>query len=540
MWLSHISTEQKETNSYVVKFAVDANSGRGSRFASVTFREKDGSLEHSIRVTQAAYYIGTRQEISAYRYLFTDDIYSQLRSDVTLDTINAIENLFIRRLATQLYEGNYPREFRVQSFRSYPHPDVQREQNGTSPWNLLDNATGIIVPTGDFVLFVGDIPQGQTVSLRIVDFFNTAGSQAYTNSTRQLTSGFNNILMNNSRGLAYIMYHTDDTLPQQPVDIHFVFGEINGYFDVTKHTKADWDRLINQANPNEHFDILGNYAHIVFPVVDFKTHTACPIRLMEVYDSIVWLQLEHTGLVKYGRTKKNRNLFEVSYNPSVYMAARSYVTVFHKNEMHHMCNVNNLRQGWGQPHEVGHMLQIPAFRWGGMTEVSVNVGSMLVQREFGVSSRLSYQRARQNIIDNRRPHAAWIDNEGVTRGNDVFEKLVPLWQLELYFAQAQGMKDFYPDLYERLRAFKRGERTDGEFQVNFVRMASDVAKRNLTEFFEAWGFLTPVDVEIDDYGARHINVTQAMIDEVKTHLLQYPKPAHTIQGIECGNWQSFR
>jgi hypothetical protein len=511
-----------------VKFAVDANSGRGSRFASVTFREKDGSLEHSVRVTQVAYHIGTRQEISAYRYLFTDDIYSQLRSGVTLDTINAIENLFIKRLATQLYAGNYPKEFRVQSFRSYPHPDVQRYENGTRPWNLLDNATGIIASPGDFVVFVGDIPQGQTVSLRIVDFFNTTGSP-HAKNTQPLISGFNTISVHD-RGLVYVMYHTDDTLPRQPVDIHFASGEVNGYFDVKKHTNADWNRLINQANPNEHFDILGNYAHIVFPVADFRRYTTNVVRLMEVYDSIVWLQLEHTGLVKYGRTKKNRNLFEVSYNPGVYMAAGNYLTNYHKQMMDFMCDWDKLRHGsvWGPAHEVGHMLQIQPFNWPGMEETTVNIGTLHVQSSFGNRSGMvsngTYSRARRTIIEGKIAY----------NNADLWEKLIPLWQLELYFSKAQGHTEFYANVYEMLRVNPLQTGSTAEVPLYFVKVVSDEVQLDLSEFFTDWGFLRAV--EQSPMGT----VTQGMVDAIKAHLSRYPKPRHKIQDIDCENWQSFR
>ena len=38
---------------------------------------------------------------------------------------------------------------------------------------------------------------------------------------------------------------------------------------------------------------------------------------------------------------------------------------------------------------------------------------------------------------------------------------------------------------------------------------------NLLDFFTKWGFLTPVDKELDDYGKKQLTVTQDMIDALK-------------------------
>lgn len=42
--------------------------------------------------------------------------------------------------------------------------------------------------------------------------------------------------------------------------------------------------------------------------------------------------------------------------------------------------------------------------------------------------------------------------------------------------------------------------THGEIQLDFVYACSKISGMNLLDFFTKWGFLTPVDKELDDYG----------------------------------------
>lgn len=110
---------------------------------------------------------------------------------------------------------------------------------------------------------------------------------------------------------------------------------------------------------------------------------------------------------------------------------------------------------------------------------------------------------------------------------DVFYKLVPFWQLKLYFQDAQGMADFYKDVYDAVRV-NPNPSTQGQCQIEFVKIICEIAKLDLTDFFDKWGFLTPINMEIDDYGKSQFVVTQAMIDACKTSIKEknYPKPSH--------------
>lgn len=111
---------------------------------------------------------------------------------------------------------------------------------------------------------------------------------------------------------------------------------------------------------------------------------------------------------------------------------------------------------------------------------------------------------------------------------DVFERLVPFWKLQCYFTQ-HGMPDFYPDLYEKMRQSEKEhpELKDLDrhknvvpFQLNFIKGASLVAKKNLYPYFEKFGFFRLLKLTYGDYGTYTYNMTAEMRDAFKKEMEQ--------------------
>jgi hypothetical protein len=232
------------------------------------------------------------------------------------------------------------------------------------------------------------------------------------------------------------------------------------------------------------------------------------------------------------------------------MFAAAYRTGYHANTASTILNLNSLkgRTGnpeamWGPAHEIGHVFQTrPGFRWSGMTEVTVNVKSLLVQQQWGLPSRIEienmerwnnrYEKAFHNAFVQRIPHPV---------EEDVFCKLVSLWQLQLYFANVLGQVDTYKYLYEMVRTTPDLP-TAGEQQLAFVRMMSEITQTNLIHFFHRWGYLSPVDQTINDYGNVRFVVTQNQIDETIAYIesKNFPPPAYMIEYISDSNWEIFK
>jgi hypothetical protein len=480
--------------------------------------------------------------------VFTDETCSALRPGINRQTVDAIPNRFFRNIAASLFEKNYPAEFRIQEYKPYPNPNKAATANKTSTYSLLDNPTGISVNEGDeLVVFVGKTG-GESISLRLIDF-----EKRFSGNDFFLNEGANSLKMN-GKGLLYVMYHTSNA-KAKPVKIHIASGTVNGYYDVAKHKPSDWKRLLDNAT-DKHFDVLGKYAHLTYPTASFKTYTPDGNRLIQVYDSISWLEQRFIGLEKYGRMNANRLYFHVFYDTDpmsgyAFGYATSYRTAFMVNAMKELCNPDKLRSTdiWGPAHEVGHVNQTrPGFRWAGMVEVSNNVYSMYVQRAFGNEARLDderlsggdgnynnrYEKGFTEIIARKTVHAAHAD---------VFCKLIPFWQLELYYSHVKNRSDFYADVHEQIR-LRPNPADDGIAQLEFIRICCDVAREDLTDFFKTWGLLTAFDSDVkgyyDYYPAEHFKCTQQQIDEIVRYAKKYPKPAHNLQYIHEGCLEAFQ
>ncbi len=467
--------------------------------------------------------------------LFTDESCSELKAGITEADIEAVSNPFFKNIAYYMLRGSYPREFRIQQYKAYPDPNTLAASNKTNPYSLLDNPTGISVAAYDTLIVCVGETHNQSLSLKVQNL-NKAGGDGYSDgsSSYPLVKGINKIVPAN-RGLIYVMYHTKQYASVQPVTIHFASGKVNGYFDVKKHTAGQWSTLLNNA-VDDYFDVLGEYAHLTFPVYQFKNNTPDGKTLIDVYDDIARLEQEFMGLAKYDRMNPNRMYLHVIYTS--YMYATNNRTAYNNTTLGELTNASKVRGSsiWGPAHEIGHVNQTrPGLKWHGMTEVSNNIYSLFVQTSFGNTSRLQgedmsgegytnrYEKAMSSMIAKKLAHA---------RESDVFCKLVPFWQLQLYMSNVLGKTDFYKDVHEAVRT-TTNQSTDGLSQLEFTKICCNVAKLDLTDFFLKWGLLSAVDYTFDDYGERRFLITESQaqqtIDAIKA--MNYPKPSHALEYI---------
>jgi hypothetical protein len=454
--------------------------------------------------------------------------------------------MFFKDLALKIFLNIYDETgFRVQEYRAWVHPDVDAAANKTWPYSLRDNPTGIYIEKDEELLvFAGNMP-GQSVSLAVQDLSVFPASQPWgtmgTVYDYPLFPGMNKIKAK-ADGLIYVQYYSPQGEDAPKITINFATGAVNGYFDSQKHQEGDWDRLLNAAVTGV-FDLVGKYAHLTFPVATFKARTPNGKELVDKWDEMVRLEHEFMGLYKYDRVFKNRLYCHVDYHPDG--AGTLYAMPYHTGYYYNLINdiLDPAKFGttamWGPAHEAGHVNQVrPGVKWSGMTEVTNNIYSMHVQTSFGTRSRLldgTYANAFNYLRGKNKPH-----NE-TTGGVDVFEQLVPFWQLKLYLCDALET-DFYKDLFYYFMTHPdpgTAAETDGRFQLNFVRTACQIANLDLTYFFEQWGFLTPIDT---GSGSSRFTITQAQINALKTEIAgkSYPKPEKDFTGIIDANLALYK
>ncbi|MEG1935755.1 MAG: M60 family metallopeptidase, partial [Rikenellaceae bacterium] len=258
------------------------------------------------------------------------------------------------------------------------------------------------------------------------------------------------------------------------------------------------------------------------------------------------------GLVKYNRVQKNHMFGRVIWNGFMY--ADGIGAAFNDSTMKDIANPDKLRvNSWGVAHEFGHVNQVrPDMKWVGTTEVTNNIYSVWSQYTF---NKEMPKLERENLKDydgkkiggritaymesafvHRQP---WLTQAGNDRwdrqrprdwGGDHFVKLVPFWQLQLYFAVAGdgnswGNKDFYGDIFIQAIDNKvPSSQPDSYYQLSFIKRACDVAKLDLTDFFVQSGMLVPIDLWVDDYTCAQMTIKDEDIKAVKEYASKYKKP----------------
>ncbi len=495
--------------------------------------------------------------------IFADKSCSALKKNIKKKDIEKIDNLPIKMLATALYDGSYDSDFRVQEYRPYQHPNIMAALNRTNTYSLRDNATGMYVDNTDenLVLFVGD-NQAESLSLEICNFKPTIHSASYP-----LKPGLN-VIKPDQTGLIYIYNHTDENIPLHPKDksllkdktvkVHFLSGTVNGYFDRTKHDNAFWQEILKGEKYGiaEDIDIVGNYAHVVWSLSDYRKFNTDIVKQIEYFDNAIYGQMDFMGLVKYDRMFNNRSFIHVNYDirPGVGAYATDYRTAYNFNGYANVfCTEEFFKKRiWVIGHEVGHTNQVrPGMRWAGTVEITNNLCALYNQEQVldrAIRIDEEYPQAVQKFVKGKM---VWSERDNPKNIYDnVFLKLVPMWQLKLYFIDILGQKDFYKDIYEHCRTkdytefVKSKENFDGLLQLDFMRQSCIIGQRNMLDFFEDWGMLRPTNFSSPDYyGKTEIIITQKQIDELKKEIEAYnfkkPNigiPLYELTDANCSNY----
>lgn len=477
--------------------------------------------------------------------IFTDELCEEIKPGVDQAAIDTIPIQFYQTLANKIREGysGYDKEFRVREYTPLMNPSTQAKKYKIVPYSSLDYPTGIYVePNEDLVVFMG-YTFGKRLRLVIQNL-----DDGYNVESFPLKNG-TNLITSQRGGLAYVQYPSSDGTGN-PIKIHIASGKINGYFDIAKHASEEWQPRLNAAT-YKYFDLVGRMTHINFPVESFKEYTPSGLALTEVTDSIVFYQHQLLGLYKYNTPISNRLYMHVHEEEDMYMYATSFRTAYHLSTLPEVANPELLKTTalWGPAHEIGHVNQTrPGFLWVGMTEVSNNLFSQYTQQRFQLETRLSTEVVGTYANRFEKAYNELLNQADSTHFlcSDVFCKLVPFWQLQLYFDNEGYSPDLYPDFFEGLR--KKDEGADrplsqGELQLDFVRRICDITKLDLLDYFKAWRMLTPIltIIEQDSY-EYNVVVTPDMISALEKEIVLkgYPKPTHKIEYIQDHNADCYR
>ncbi len=491
--------------------------------------------------------------------VFADSLFTQLKSNITLSEINAIsDNDFFKNYALELYNGNYNTEFRVQKYKAYPHPGKVGNKLRIYAQSLCSNVTGIYLEKGDEIFVVSD----QNVDLMQVNFWphdpndislfdSTVNPLEDQQVIYSLRKGINKIKAEET-GLFYVQYWDDKyttspenylTLPE--VNLHFMYGRVNGYFDGRKNSRDQWEELINKAI-YPYYDVIGNYVQITFPLAGFKELTDNGKDLIDFYDEINYLVRKITGHINI-RESIIPNHSHVAGVYKKYKYAAPYATFYNVTDpksIEKNFNYSLMKDDFfGTAHEWGHSLQITQdLNWGNLTETTCNISAYYAWIE-----KLGHENSKE--LNKRDPFNSQYESswntffiEGNSFADQLPGKMAMFWQLYLYSTKVLGIDDFYPNVHQFARTTDPKLKEE-DAMLNFTYLVSKSSSKNFNKFFEKWNFFKEGTYVTEDYGrVDTFEMTSEVIDKYKTKVanLGLEEVTDAVEYITDNNFLIFK
>lgn len=183
---------------------------------------------------------------------------------------------------------------------------------------------------------------------------------------------------------------------------------------------------------------------------------------------------------------------------------------------------------WGPGHEIGHQNQGP-INMNGLTEVTNNLFANVALWYGGkCTSRINGAPLESLLKATYKPNYDFFHN-------DIWTQTHMYYKLWLYYHLSGRNNKFYPRLFEYLRRNPMQIKYDQQDSsgavsgltplLHFYRAACIAAGEDLTEFFEAYGFFTPMSKRlVDDYSSSEYTQTAQQIAAVKAEVAAMKLP----------------
>ena len=511
--------------------------------------------------------------------VFTTTACTELKSGYSESELAALPSS-AQALATKIKNNTWTtftgwdkteKTFRIADYKAYSSGDRWKSILGYKhKLGRLSNPTGIWADAGDIIqVYVGAVPSGQTVALEVAGYAQASGA------VYPLSEGMNTLLIASS-GNCFVFYEVDNTTGGNApytalsnyadVTVHIEGGTVQGYFDLTKgDTNTDWTALRSNLL-SKPMVCLKTDKHVmnldINRLVNALNSTGIVEMLTVWRNSAQWEdelmgRSDTQGQETYGQYCNN--VFSVTMTSSGYAHATDYGTCYPPDYDAGIYNANKLMTVadhlWCIAHEQGHNHQEP-INMVGQTEVSNNLFSNVAIYKQGryTSRTASIKETFNAYLDGISwPERVRMEKEGIGNYNQQLLRLN--WQLYLFFHVNGKDPDFFPRLFDALRADPitkvSGANTltpaDTDYLKYYIKCCQ-VSGFDLTDFFASYGFfmLPPEQAtsitynnvttnryqSFNDYADYNLYVTQTMIDAAKTTVAAMNLPKCNIVFIE--------
>jgi hypothetical protein len=449
--------------------------------------------------------------------------------------------------------ASYEKEFRINSYKAYSDATYWHEKLWIRCASYMGNPTGIhATDLSPLYVFVDDdVPADATL------YFAGIGLDHMITSAKtgtKLKKGLN-IIDGVADNNYYILYTADTKsmtkrLSEWPeLKIHIEGGVVDGYFDSSRHTDADYKAMLKKATFPA-LVIKGEHSVMsIWTSILKQTYPSKIAKAIECLDSLSVWEKDLSGICEsVANGEKAGAPFYLSggdafypgyFNNPTFADNDSPGSVAHATEFGiHISPdatktflnpyVSNYDEN-GTAHELGHQMQYPIMLCG-FTEGTNDLFSNYCR--FQVGHRITSGNPLSTTMQEFANHVPF----NIRNVNNSCLRL--FFSLYLYYHQVQKNTSFFPELFKALRADRMESMGDGAINNNkstlkFVRKVCETAQEDLTDFFTVYGFFEPTsNLYVQDYGDHYVTTKQADIDKTKATIAKYPVKNRAIIFIE--------
>ncbi|TXH23149.1 MAG: hypothetical protein E6Q95_00730 [Chitinophagaceae bacterium] len=311
-------------------------------------------------------------------------------------------------------------------------------------------------------------------------------------SVRKLNAGVNTIT-DDIGGILYLRFNND--APSDQVRIRFNEGmRPIPYFQLGKTKQDEWLSMLDSIKNVPDVQLVGEKTIITFSLDNAKKVKDEKMEnLVKKADRVIRIEDSISGLFgtdPIDQPNIHKYLMTESDSPDYYMAA-TYFRTWYRSTDAVSAILRTASLTWGPWHELGHMHQQGAWTWSELTETTVNIYSMAVEKALGISpTRLTSQGEWSKAATYlAKPDAEKKFNESSV---SVWTRLCMFQQLKLAFGD-----EFYHQLHRvARREMQKPNSTDAKMRW-FMVNASSISGKNLSSFFKKWGMVLSTEALTD-------------------------------------------
>lgn len=411
----------------------------------------------------------------------------------TFSTENNITKIVAKPLGDQTFEN-----------RSMPHSSLE--------------PTGIFLQKGDKITITVTEQDNDDLSVWIgLEGYENDSFKAYNNfdvgfDKQSLRTGSNEIVSSHD-GVVYLVNESNTATYNATI----AGGQNMPVFVSGKTSLTEWEQQLDKYGQVPFVQFIGQRMLGTFQTKTVQENlTGNPQIMLDIWDESINLTDKFYGLDRAANGLHHKNGQRVHLvNPDnshgiAYASDNGYIGFANQylagQEL--LKTAEHIYQ-WTLWHEVGHTYQTPQYMWSGMEEVTVNIASFYIS-EIVTEVKDWVTRDGQQNMDKI---ATYLQNPNKNYNNftDMYVKGAMFEQLRWAFGD-----NFYPNLSQEYRKQNFAKtlitETDEEKIQTFVEISSQIADRDLSEFFEKWGL--PVTVETKNKIVKYEKLQNSIWDNI--------------------------